>query len=336
MRRVLIVGCGNIAGGFDAHRAASEPALTHAGAYTRHGGFALAACVEPDEQRRHAFMQRWAVPQGHASLDEVLAACAPGSFDVVSVCSPTGAHAAQVHAALRLAPRLVFCEKPLAASLHEAQAIVQACDDADVPLAVNHSRRWAPDVQQLADELRAGAWGPVRLATGTYGKGVLNNGSHMVDLLHLLLGPLRLVHAGSPRVDHSAADPTVPALLESADGVPVHLCAAHAGDFALFELQLVTARAVITMEDGGLRWRVRRVTDSPVFSGYRCLDAGTSVDGRYLESMQRAVANLHDHLCSGAALACTGSQALAAQRLCDRIRRAACSPSSSLQTPVEA
>lgn len=323
MRRVLIIGCGNIAGGFDTHRPWAEPALTHAGAYARHGGFRVSACVEPDAARRHAFMQRWSVPDGYASLDELLASCLPGSFDVVSVCSPTGAHAQQVRAALHLAPRVVFCEKPLAPSLAEAQSIVQACADADVPLAVNHSRRWAPDVQRLAEELRAGTWGAVRQATGTYNKGVLNNGSHLVDLLHLLLGPLRLLHAGTARTDHTPADPSVPALLESEDGVPVHLCTAHAGDFALFELQLVTERAVITMEDGGLRWRVRRVTDSPVFSGYRSLDAGTVVPGQYLESMQRAVANLHAHLEHGAALACTGGVALAAQRLCDRIRHEA-------------
>jgi predicted dehydrogenase len=335
MRQVLIIGCGNIAGGFDTLRAGSEPALTHAGAYERHGGFQVAACVEPDAARRLAFMQRWSVPQGYASLEEVRASCLPGSFDVISVCSPTGAHAQQVRAALHLAPRLVFCEKPLAPALHEAQAIVQDCSDADVPLAVNHSRRWAPDVQRLARELQAGTWGAVRQATGTYNKGVLNNGSHLVDLLHLLLGPLRLLHAGSPSADHNPADPSVPAVLEAAGGVPVHLCTAHAADYALFELQIVTARAVITMEDGGLRWRVRRVTDSPVFSGYRGLDAGTVVSGQYLDSMQRAVSNLHDHLEHGVPLACTGSVALQAQRLCERIRLEARAV-PVLPTPLEA
>ncbi|MFM7533350.1 MAG: Gfo/Idh/MocA family protein [Rubrivivax sp.] len=335
MRRVLILGCGNIAGGFDMHRCPSQPALTHAGAYARDGRFQVVACVEPDASRREAFMQRWSVPQGYASPEELLAACRPGSFEVVSVCAPTGTHAEQVQAALKLAPRLVFCEKPLATSLVQAQAIVQACEDADVPLAVNHSRRWAPDVQRLAVELRSGTWGEVRQATGIYNKGVLNNGSHLVDLLRMLLGELHLVHAGQACTDHALDDPSVPAALESAGGVPIQLCTAHAGDYALFELQLVTSRGVITMEDGGLNWRVRRVTDSPVFSGYRSLDAGSVLPGRYLESMQRAVANLHDHLEHGTSLACTGSDALAAQRLCDRIRREA-RPASTTPSLLEA
>ena len=48
----------------DADRAPSTPPLSHAGAFLRHGGFHLAACVEPDADRRHAFMRRWGVAQG--------------------------------------------------------------------------------------------------------------------------------------------------------------------------------------------------------------------------------------------------------------------------------
>ena len=57
-------------------------------------------------------------------------------------------------------------------------------------------------MQRLAAELKPPAPGArVRSAVGTYNKGVLNNGSHMVDLLHLLLGaddgPLRVIAGAS-------------------------------------------------------------------------------------------------------------------------------------------
>ncbi len=323
MYRVLIVGCGNIAGGFDADRAATLPPLTHAGAYTRHAGFHVVACVEPDAARRAAFMQRWGVAQGFDDLAALAALHAPGAFDVISLCSPTTVHAAQLEAALALRPRLIFCEKPVTPTLAQTEALVARCAAAGVPLAVNHSRRWASDVQRLAGELRAGAWGPVRSAVGTYNKGVLNNGSHLVDLLHLLLGPLQLLHAGAALADHWSDDPTVPALLRTAAGAPVHLTTAHAADCAIFELQIITATAVIAMEDGGLQWRVRRVIDSPHFRHYRVLDGGERVAGDYLQATQRAVANLHHHLAHGQPLASSGDTALAAQRLCDEIRRKA-------------
>ena len=320
MLKVLIVGCGNIAGGFDAERPPAQPPLTHAGAFTRHGGFHLAACVEPDAGRRAAFMRRWGIGQGFDDMAAAVAAHAPGHFDIVSLCSPTSVHAGQIEAALALKPRLVFCEKPVTPTLAQTEALVQRCAAAGVPLAVNHTRRWAPDVQRLAAELKAGAWGSVRSAVGTYNKGVLNNGSHLVDLLHLLLGPMTVMHAGAALADHWPDDPTVPALLQTTSGVPVHLNTAHAADCAVFELQLITATVVIAMEDGGLQWRVRRVIDSPHFRNYRVLDGGERIPGEYLQATQRAVANLHAHLGHGEPLASTGASALAAQRLCEEIR----------------
>ena len=91
MLSVLIIGCGNIAGGFDRGRDPAEYPFTHAGAYRKHGGFQLAACVEPDAEKRDAFMRDWDVPLGFAS---VTAALSIGLVcDVVSVCSPTVCHA---------------------------------------------------------------------------------------------------------------------------------------------------------------------------------------------------------------------------------------------------
>ena len=326
MHRALIVGCGNIAGGFDADRAPSLPPLSHAGAYLRHGGFHLTACVEPDAERRGAFMRRWGVALGFDNIGAAVQALGPSAIDVVSLCSPTAAHASHLDAALALLPRLVFSEKPVTPQVEQTAQLVQRCAQAGVSLAVNHTRRWDSDVQRLAAELKAGAWGHVRSAVGTYNKGVLNNGSHLVDLLHLLLGPMTLLHAGSALADCPALmpdDPTVPALLQTASGVPVHLNTAHAADCAIFELQIITATAVIVMEDGGLQWRVRRVIDSPHFRGYRVLDGGERRAGEYLQATGRAVANLHEHLSQGQPLASTGDTALAAQRLCDEIRRKA-------------
>ena len=60
----LIVGCGNIAGGYDERGTYPDAILTHAGAYKSHGGFQITACIEPDEERRKTFMKTWDVEYG--------------------------------------------------------------------------------------------------------------------------------------------------------------------------------------------------------------------------------------------------------------------------------
>jgi predicted dehydrogenase len=315
---VLIVGCGNIAGGFDNARAADEPPLTHAGAFSRHPAFRLAACVDPDDARHTAFAHRWGVPLAAREIRDLSSAA--GRFDVISICSPTALHGTHLETALALQPRLVFCEKPVTPTLAETLEWVQRFAVAGVPLAINHTRRWAPDIVRLGAELRAGCWGSLRAATGHYNKGVLNNGAHMIDLLHALLGPVQPVAAGAPVWDYWPDDPSVPAMLYGEGGVPVQLNVGHAGDCALFELQLVTSHAVITMEDGGQAWRVRRIVESQAFKGYRTLTPGGPTAGEYAQAMTGAVANLHGALVRGEPLASTGASAAAAQTVCEAMR----------------
>lgn len=328
--QVLIVGCGNMAGGFDAKRPAEELPLTHAGAFLRHGSFALAACVDPDETARTEFAHRWNVPQAAASMDALQARA--GQFDIISICSPTTFHPEHLEAALAVRPRLIFCEKPITPSLAETEAWVEACENAGVLLAINHTRRWAPDVQRLAAELAAGQWGQVRSAAAYYNKGILNNGGHMMDLLHMLLGPLEVEYAGPACWDFWEQDPSVPAMLR-AGNIPVSVNIAHAADFAHFELQLVTEHGIITMEDGGMNWRVRRATTSPHFKGYHALDEGARTPGEYPHAMLAAATNLHAALTSGQQLFSDGRSAMAAQRVCELIRHAA-NGAAVLNTPT--
>ena len=320
MHRVLIIGCGRIAGGFDAGSADGGPVRTHAAAFGAHGRFALTGCVDPDGAARNAFAARWGVTRSAASAAEF----SPGSFDVVAICSPTDLHAEHIEQALALRPRLVFCEKPVTGDAARTAALVARCAAEGVLLAVNYTRRWAPDVVALAHELRSGRWGAVRSAAGIYTKGVVHNGGHMIDLLHVLLGPVELAATGAPAFDFWPDDPSVPALLYAGE-VPVQLSVGDAGDYAVFELALVTEQGEVAMRDGGLSWTVRRAIPSPDFAGYTSLGAFEHRPGRYDEAMTVAVANIAAALEEGDPLASTGETALAAQRVCEQMRDASTS-----------
>ena len=317
--RVLIVGCGNIAGVFDQGRATGALPFTHAGAYKCDGRFRLDACVEPDDKRRREFMAAWGIPSGYTTIDELSGTGA--QFDVISICSPTQCHTHDLVMALRLKPRLIFCEKPVTASLAETDAFIAECHKANVLLAVNYTRRWDPDVGKLLSEMQAGQWGNLRSVVGYYNKGILNNGSHMLDLLHLLVGHMDIVKVGEPVYDYFPNDPTVPVWLRGPQGLPVHFICGHAEDYAIFELQLVFSLGVLCMEEGGMYWRERGVTDSEIFTGYRVLNDGIQRAGKYPVAMQHAADNIYRAITRSDPLASTGESALVTQRVCERIRQ---------------
>jgi predicted dehydrogenase len=316
--KVLIIGCGNMAGGFDLLQSEETLPLGHAKAFSKHGGFDIKACIDPDAKKLEAFQKRWHIPKGFANLQALSAKA--GQFDVISICSPTNSHAIDLQLALALKPKLIFCEKPITNSLHETYSLVEACSAANVLLAVNYSRRWSPQVIQLKDELTNGLWGSVRSVSAVYNKGVLNNGSHMLDLLSYLFGPLHLSNVGQVINDFVNDDPTIDATLLDAQDLPIHLNVASAKDYALFEMQIVTENGVINMEDGGARWRFRRAQPSEKIEGYKFLNSGEWLEPSGSYSLTGAVANIYAALQTGAPLASTGLNTIEAQTLCEEIK----------------
>ncbi len=319
--RVLIVGCGNIAGRFDESRSQSDFPLTHAGALSRDHRFSLVACVDPDTHRLNEFAEAWGIPAGFESMKQLLDLDV--SFDVISICSPTSCHIHDIEVALRLSPKLIFCEKPVTKSLLETERLVAECSKAKILLAVNYSRRWDPDITKLKNDIQAGYWGQLRSVVGVYNKGILNNGSHMLDIINFLLGPLTIKNVGVPIDDFFQSDPTIPVWLEAANGLPMQLVCGHAKDYAIFEIQFLFSQGVLTMEEGGMFWRERRAKDSTTFKGYRVLDDGSRRAGKYPRAMLQAVDNIYHAINQDRPLASTGESALVAQRICEQIKQQA-------------
>ena len=90
----------------------------------------------------------------------------------------------------------IYCEKPVAGTLAEADAIVAACQDMKV--AVAHQWRGMPPIQQTITDVRAGAYGrPLRLRARPKddnrggGEEFLLHGTHLFDLMVAFVGPPR-------------------------------------------------------------------------------------------------------------------------------------------------
>ena len=315
---VLIIGCGNIAGGLDSTLGEDGSPLTHAGAYKLNPHFKIQACIDISQHKCDLFAENWGIPHSFTSIDQV--AQLDIVFDVISICSPTSCHFADLNACLALSPRLIFCEKPVTGSVKDTAKIKAVCDHAGVLLAVNYVRRWDDRIISLKKEINANKRGALRSVIGCYNKGILNNGSHLVDLLYFLIGEMVIKHIGQPNYDFFLNDPSVCVTLEADSSVPILLVpAVNATDYSVFEIQMIFENGMLTMLDGGLRWVERRTGDSGIFNGYRVLDAGVESQGGYLAAMSHAVDNIWRTLTKGDPLNSSGDTALIAQALCEKI-----------------
>ncbi|MGR0219987.1 Gfo/Idh/MocA family protein [Agromyces sp. ZXT2-6] len=66
------------------------------------------------------------------------------AVEVVAICSPPAEHARHVREAIAAGARGILCEKPLATDADDARAIVDACQEAGVPLVVATNHLYDP------------------------------------------------------------------------------------------------------------------------------------------------------------------------------------------------
>ncbi len=188
--------------------------------------------------------------QMHATLEQLIAAS-----DAVSCVVPTTAHHA-VGMAILAAGKHLFVEKPIAVTLAEADALVDAASAAGVVLQVGHVERFNRAVRaawpHLADPLFVQS---DRLAPYT------PRGADVAVVLDLMIHDIDLVATivGSPVVDVSAVG--VPVLTDTLDIANARL------EFASGAVATITASRVSREKTRKLRIFQR--------SGYVSLDLGT-------------------------------------------------------------
>src|SRR5262249_8158949 len=120
----------------------------HARIYHEMDGVELAAVAEPSDARRERAARRFKVPT-YFSHAELLAA---EQLDVGSVTVPTVLHQPVALAAIERGVSLLV-EKPIAATVSQAEEMIRAAAARGVTLAVGHIERFNPAIVELKRRL---------------------------------------------------------------------------------------------------------------------------------------------------------------------------------------
>jgi predicted dehydrogenase len=302
--RAAVIGAGAIGAKLDAVTDAALP-LTHAGGY-RAAGFSLVGLVDTDVEARAA-ARRWDAAV-YSNIEEMMASAKP---DVVSVATSASARAALLLEVLKAGPRAVIAEKPLAETVDQSRRIVEAFRGAGVPLLVNYSRRYTPLWQAVSG----------RTAMSTvirYGKGLLHNGTHAIDLCRMLFGECLDAVPLARKNDHAASDPSVSGFLKFERCPEVFLQALDERAFTLFEVDIVAPDWRLIVDNDGRRARHFNLQSGVgIPPGRRLIETGFEDTGAGF-AMINLIHNARDVLDGGVPL-CTGDDAIAAQLIAGRL-----------------
>lgn len=184
--RVGIVGCSGIA---IAPPARSSSALrsplphSHAAAYRAVPATEVVAVCDIVPEATARYRATWGEAAAYTDYRAMLDR---ERLDLVSIVTPDHLHADVLAAACDAGVRGIFCEKPIATTLPDADRMIAAAERSGAQVVVNHTRRFDPFYRQAKWLLDEGAIGPLRRIVGTMGGEramLFRNGTHLIDTI---------------------------------------------------------------------------------------------------------------------------------------------------------
>ena len=266
MHKVAIIGCGRIGSTLEDDPLRDKPA-SHAGAFFQHRNTKIIAACDIDDERLAAFGQRWGVERRslYSDYQKLLKNERP---DIVSIASWTETHyRITVAAASAPSVKAIYCEKPIATNLREANKMISVCRKNGVKLIVGHERRFDSNfvnVKKLIDKKRFGtlktivghalSQKPPKLNSDKYVGGALyHDGTHLMDLILYYGGEAKWVTAFDERPNGKRyIESTAVGLIRLKSGVNVFVEGGGERDYFKFDLDLQFEKGRILIGNSGI------------------------------------------------------------------------------------
>lgn len=144
---------------------------------------------------------------------------AHAGVDLALIATTADSHRTLVEQAAAAGARAILCEKPMATSVADCDAMIAACERAGTRLAVNHQMRFMDQYTRIKAELDSGRFGPLasmNVVAGCFGLSM--NGSHYCEAFRWLTGS-EIVSASAWFAPEALKNPRGPQFFDQAGEV---------------------------------------------------------------------------------------------------------------------
>jgi predicted dehydrogenase len=184
--RVGLVGCSGIA--IARGQRSSAPIRmpqphSHAAAYDACAKTAVVAACDVNPTALDRYISTWGKIARYTDYRRMLD---QEHLDLLSIVTPDHLHADIFVDACDAGVKGIFCEKPIATTLEDADRMREAAERTGVKVVVNHTRRFDPVYRQAKWLISQGVIGELRIVIGTLGGEramLFRNGTHLLDTM---------------------------------------------------------------------------------------------------------------------------------------------------------
>ena len=205
MRKVLVIGCGNIGAQYDMH---NNEIQSHVKAW-HINPYADLFVYDIDLPLVKLVSEKY-----NCGIVKSIDKATLRNFDCVSICSPTVTHFKILEDALSAKVNTVICEKPISGNYKDLAVIKEIYKNSDSKILVNYIRRFLPSFTELKNFIASINKASEELTNISirYQRGFVNNCSHAFDLVEFLINTeidLNNIHTFNLIADHFNDDPTL-------------------------------------------------------------------------------------------------------------------------------
>jgi len=209
---VAIIGCGRIGFLLEDDELRNRPA-THAGAFSANRNTKITSACDIDKKRLNYFGEKYKIKPVslYSNYKEMLKKENP---DIVSIATWTNEHCKMVIDSARTkSVKGIYCEKPIALNLKDANRMIKVCRDNGVALLIGHERRFDANFVKVKKMIEQKKYGKLKMLVGQvlsgavpklsiakFGGGTLfHDGTHLFDLAIYYCGAVEYVIAVDDR-----------------------------------------------------------------------------------------------------------------------------------------
>ncbi|MDO8499654.1 MAG: Gfo/Idh/MocA family oxidoreductase [bacterium] len=311
--KTAIVGLGNITHGY-----ADMPSVvkrmkfpTHLSALKQDKRFLLVAGSDPEAKSRLAFQKKvGARVNVYSDLAEMLAR---EKIGLLVIATPTRTHYEVATAAIKSGVQAILCEKPIASSVVEATKLIKLAKKHQVTLAVNYFRSFDAGYLRLRQFIKSQSLGGLLGVNVNYSNGILNTGTHLINILEKLVQPFDTVIGLHDSGIANSPDPTIN-FAAKMGAITVFFRGLNNSDYRLFEMDLFFKGGRVKVASDKLeQWSIHS-DDGFSFLQPNKKSALTIDINR---SLLDVYDNIYKHLNGGGSLSCTAVDAWHALSVAD-------------------
>lgn len=188
--RVAVIGLGRMGSTIDNEMPPGSPPYSVSAAVKASDRLKLVAGADIDPAKREAYRERWGV---NALYDDYRTMIRQEQPDLVAICTKGVLHAEMAVGVAEENVPMIFCEKAIACSMQEADAVLEAVGSRNIPFNTGVLRRFSRSYHKARELIQSGEIGEVRAAVHYAATNLLHGHIHSLDTLSFLLGDPKVV-----------------------------------------------------------------------------------------------------------------------------------------------